>query len=280
MERPNTTDKGKVFMTCIIEKQFTWENIYPQHIIAFIYSGELVVSYGKNTLTFVAGDTILVAKNQLSRSVKIPIDGKPFKCVSMALPEEQLRKFYQNRPILETWAENISKQRPIKSHPLLTSFFASLLPYFEMQDELPDEIVTLKIQEILTIIDTADKRASTILGTFSELGKIDLEKYMEEHFMYNLPLERFAFLTGRSLTTFKSDFKKTFKNTPGKWLTEKRLNLAHHKLTTEKQRITEVYHSVGFENLSHFSYAFKKAFGYSPSSLSSKQNLTVKELKN
>ena len=34
---------------------------------------------------------------------------------------------------------------------------------------------------------------------------------MEEHYMYNLPLERFAFLTGRSLTTFKSDFKKIFK---------------------------------------------------------------------
>ena len=267
MKIPNVTDKGKVFMTCIMDKQFTWENVYPQHIVSFIYSGELTLSYGKNTLTFVAGDTILVPKNQLSRSIKTPLDGEPFKCVSMSLPEEQLRKFYLNHPILETWTENISKQRPIKSNPLLNSFFASLLPYFDMQDELPDEIVAIKIQEVLTIIDKADKRASSILGTFSDMGKIDLEKYMEEHFMYNLPLERFAFLTGRSLTTFKSDFKKTFNNTPGKWLTEKRLNLAHHKLTAEKQKITDVYHSVGFENLSHFSYAFKKAFGYSPSSI-------------
>lgn len=269
MKIPNVTDKGKVFMTCIIDKQFTWENIYPQHIVSFIYSGELSLSYGKNTLTFTAGDTILVPKNQLSRSIKTPVDGEPFKCVSISLPEEQLRKFYLNHPILETWTENISKQRPIKSHHLLESFFASLLPYFEMQDELPDAIVSIKIQEVLTIIDTVDKRASSILGTFSEHGKIDLEKYMEEHFMYNLPLEKFAFLTGRSLTTFKSDFKKTFKNTPGKWLTEKRLNLAHHKLTAEKQKVTDVYHSVGFENLSHFSFAFKKAFGYSPSTLKS-----------
>ena len=90
---------------------------------------------------------------------------------------------------------------------------------------------------------------------------------MEEHYMYNLPLEKFAFLTGRSLTTFKSDFKKTFNNTPGKWLTQKRLNLAHHKLDVEKLKTSDVYLSVGFENLSHFSFAFKKAFGYSPSSL-------------
>lgn len=267
MELPNATVKGRVFMTCTMDKIFTWENISQQHIVAFVYSGELTLSYGKTTLTFVAGDTVLVPKNQLSRSIKTPVDGEPFKCVSMLLPEEQLREFYLNRPILETWTENISKQRPIKSHPLWNSFFGSLLPYFEMQDELPDTLVSVKIREALTIIDEVDKRASAILGTFSEIGKIDLEKYMEEHFMYNLPLERFAHLTGRSLTTFKSDFKKIFKNTPGKWLTEKRLNLAHHKLTAQKQKITDVYHSVGFENLSHFSFAFKKAFGYSPSTL-------------
>ncbi|MBO6518283.1 MAG: helix-turn-helix transcriptional regulator, partial [Bacteroidia bacterium] len=49
----------------------------------------------------------------------------------------------------------------------------------------------------------------------------------------------------------------------------KRLDLAHYKLQIEKQKSTEVYLSVGFENLSHFSYAFKKAFGYTPSSLKS-----------
>jgi AraC-like DNA-binding protein len=267
MEHPNTSNLGRVFLSGTIEQQYTWESISPQHIVVYIYSGELILTYGKSTLAFTAGDTVLVPKNQLTRSLKKPAHGQPFKCVSIFLPEEELREFYLNRPVLESWRENISKQRPIKSDPLLESFFASLLPYFDMQDDLPEALVSLKIQEALTIIDTIDKRASSILGTFGEIGKIDLEKYMEEHFMYNLPLERFAFLTGRSLTTFKSDFKKIFNTTPGKWLTEKRLNLAHHKLNTEKLKTTDVYLSVGFENLSHFSFAFKKAFGYSPSSL-------------
>ncbi|WP_298512874.1 AraC family transcriptional regulator [uncultured Kordia sp.] len=267
MEFLNTTEKGKIFITCSIDQENTWEYFSPQHIVAYIYSGELIISYGKSTQTFVAGDAILVPKHQLSRTIKKPIGGKPFKCVSMILSETQLREFYLDRPILETWSEHIMKQRPIKSHSLLDSFFSSLLPYFEMQDALPEALVAIKTKEVLTIIDSIDKRASSILGTFNELGKIDLEKYMEEHFMYNLPLEKFAFLTGRSLTTFKSDFKKVFKNTPGKWLTEKRLHLAHYKLHTEKLKTTDVYLSVGFENLSHFSFAFKKAFGYSPSSL-------------
>ena len=272
MELSNATNKGRVLLTGTIDKQITWENISPQHIMVFIHSGELIISYGKITLTSVAGDTVLVPKNQLTRSIKRPAKGQPFKAVSIFLPEEQLRKFYSNRPILETWDENIMKQRPIKAHPLLESFFGSLFSYFDMQDELPDKLVALKIQEVLTIVDSVDKRASAVLGTFNEIGKIDLERYMEEHYMYNLPLERFAFLTGRSLTTFKSDFKKIFKNTPGKWLTEKRLDLAHHKLTAEKQKATDVYLSAGFENLSHFSFAFKKAFGYSPSSINRNQH--------
>lgn len=267
MELPNALDKGRVFLTCTMDEVHTWENVAPQHILAYVVSGELTMSYGRNALTFGAGDTVLVPKNQLSRSVKSPLAGAPFKCMSMLLPEEQLREFYLDRPILETWSENIAKQRPVNPHPLLDSFFGSLLPYFDMQDELPEAIVALKIREALTILDAVDKRASAILGTFNEIGKIDLEKYMEEHFMYNLPLERFAFLTGRSLTTFKSDFKKIFNNSPGKWLTEKRLHLAHSKLADEKQKVSDVYHSVGFENLSHFSFAFKKAFGYPPSSL-------------
>ena len=268
MNIPNGSNKSQVFMTCVIDEIFTWENISPQHIVAFIYSGELIISYGKKQQTFVTGDVVLVPKNQLSRSIKKPLEGKPFKCVSMILSEEQLRKFYLNRSILSSQDMDSLKYRPIKPHKLFDTFFESLLPYFEMQDELPEELIPIKTQEILTIIDTIDKRASTILGTFREIGKIDLEKYMEEHYMYNLPLEKFAFLTGRSLSTFKSDFKKLFNNTPGKWLTTKRLELAYHKLTAEKLKSSDIYLSVGFENLSHFSFAFKKAFGKSPSSIS------------
>ncbi len=260
---------GRVFLSGTVDRQYTWEHIAPQHIIVFIYSGELSMIYGKTTLQFKAGDTVLVPKNELTRVMKGPVGRQPFKAVSMLLPEEELRKFYQEKGDVENWTQPMTKERPVHSHPLLDSFFASLLSYFETQDELPSALVSLKIQEILTIIEEVDPRASAILSTFSEIGKVDLERYMKEHFMYNLPLERFAFLTGRSLTTFKADFKKIFHKTPGKWLTEERLGLAHYKLTTEKKKAKEVYLSAGFENLSHFSYAFKKAYGYSPSNLMS-----------
>jgi len=270
MRKSQEYNEGKIFLSGTVERDYTWEHISPQHIIVFIYSGKMTMFYGKATTTFKTGDTVLVPKNQLIRVFKSPVNDQPFKALSMLFPDEALREFYMNRTVLENWNENIAKERPVNAHSLLDSFFGSLSSYFETHYELPEPLVLIKIQELLTIIDEVDRRMSSILGTFSEIGKIDLKKYMEEHFMYNLPLEKFAFLTGRSLTSFKSDFKKIFGNTPGKWIMEKRLNLAYQKLTVDKMKATDVYLLAGFENLSHFSFAFKKAFGYSPRNINNK----------
>ena len=88
--------------------------------------------------------------------------------------------------------------------------------------------------------------------------------YVLKKFGTHLPLEKFGYLTGRSLTTFKRDFKKVFNATPQKWIIQKRLELAHYQLSKKKQKPTEIYLETGFENLSHFSFAFKKHFGYAP----------------
>jgi len=79
-----------------------------------------------------------------------------------------------------------------------------------------------------------------------------------------MPLDKFSYLTGRSLTTFKRDFNKIYGATPQRWLTKRRLKLAHYLLSESKQKPVEVYREAGFENLSHFSYAFRKQFGYAP----------------
>ena len=55
--------------------------------------------------------------------------------------------------------------------------------------------------------------------------------------------------------------------TPQNWLTERRLNLAHYLMAEKKVKPGDAYLEAGFENLSHFSHAFKSRFGYPPNSL-------------
>jgi AraC-like DNA-binding protein len=154
--------------------------------------------------------------------------------------------------------------RHYENHPLLESFFGSLLPYFELEEGVPPAIVSVKIEEAITILRTLDTSIDRCLANFSEPGKIDLPDFMEKNFMFNMPLQQFAYFTGRSLTTFKTDFKKAFHISPQRWLTQKRLDLAHYQLSEKNRKPADVYLEAGFENLSHFSFAFKKRFGYSP----------------
>ncbi|STC92146.1 helix-turn-helix domain-containing protein [Chryseobacterium carnipullorum] len=106
-----------------------------------------------------------------------------------------------------------------------------------------------------------------ILFDISDPYKIDLESFMQKNYHFNVKLDRFAYLTGRSLATFKRDFEKIFGTAPRKWLLEKRLKEAHYLLKTGR-RASDIYLDLGFENLSHFSFAFKKQYGLPPSMLS------------
>jgi len=49
---------------------------------------------------------------------------------------------------------------------------------------------------------------------------------MEKNYMNDLTMEEMAYYTGRSLATFKRDFKKISSLTPQKWLIRRRLEAA------------------------------------------------------
>ena len=91
---------------------------------------------------------------------------------------------------------------------------------------------------------------------------------MNRNFKFNVSVERFAYLTGRSLSAFKRDFKATFNETPNRWIVKKRLQEAYFLIDKKKKKPSEIYLDLGFEALSHFSFAFKKQFRLTPSELS------------
>jgi len=250
------------------DKFFKSDIMFDHHMLIWFISGETKIVQADATYFFKKGDIFLIPRNQLATIINYPTNGEPHKTVVMHLSENRLRNFYANLNVIAKAPDSL-KIYCFNNHPLLESCMASLIPYFEMK-ELPENIATLKITEAISILRTIDKTIDNILANFEEPGKIDLADYMEKNFMFNLPLEKFGYLTGRSLTTFKRDFRKVFNTTPQRWLTQKRLDLAHYQFVEKKKKPIDVCYEVGFVNLSHFSYAFKKRFGYTPSDLTGK----------
>jgi AraC-like DNA-binding protein len=123
----------------------------------------------------------------------------------------------------------------------------------------------LKVKEGVKLLLHAMPGLSTFLFDFSAPYKIDLERFMLSNFHFNVPVEKFAQLTGRSLASFKRDFQKIFGMAPRQWLQEKRLVEARHLIEKRNGKPSAIYLDLGFESLSHFSHSFKKRFGKAPS---------------
>jgi transcriptional regulator GlxA family with amidase domain len=98
--------------------------------------------------------------------------------------------------------------------------------------------------------------------------RVDVHRVVEENYTSPISLEDLAYLSGRSLSSFKRDFQNIYGESPAKWIREKRLSKAHQMLESSQMSVADVAFSLGFENPTHFSRIFKQKYGLSPSAVS------------
>ncbi|HWO41991.1 MAG TPA: AraC family transcriptional regulator [Candidatus Eisenbacteria bacterium] len=148
----------------------------------------------------------------------------------------------------------------------LAAYFQSMLAYFTAPTKPAETLLKLKLKELIASILLGGKNPE-LAAYFQSLlksGAPSLSQIMEANFCYNLTLEDFAKLSHRSLSAFKRDFRKYYNQSPGKWLLQKRLEYAALLLKNPALNVSQVALDCGFEDLSHFSRAFKEKFGTSP----------------
>ena len=145
-------------------------------------------------------------------------------------------------------------------------FFYSILPYFNQSSPPAEGLLELKFKELLfnIFLDPANAGLLAYANNLMHMNKIPLWQIMEVNYMFNLSIAQFARMAHRSVSAFKKEFFEYYHTTPGKWLTQKRLEHARSLLETSKKTVSEVAFNSGFENLSHFSRIFKQKYGMSP----------------
>lgn len=266
MEFTTTYITPEIKLSRYSDRLFKTDVSFEHHSLIWFISGEVRVIQANGSHVFGAGDIFLIPRNQLTTVICNPADGLPHQSVAMHLSAARLRDYYAGLDV-KPQAPGTTGVYVFSSHPLLRSCMASLIPYFDLQDPFPERIADLKLHEAISVLRLSDPAIDSVLANFDEPGKLDLPGFMETHFMFNMPLEKFGYLTGRSLSTFNRDFKKHYSTTPQRWLTARRLALAHYQISGQRRKPAEVYLEAGFEDLSHFSHAFKRQYGYPPSAL-------------
>ncbi|MET1054702.1 MAG: AraC family transcriptional regulator [Pedobacter sp.] len=265
MPAARNKDLPRLLYSCHSEKIREAESFVKEHYLIHILSGNISLKTISDTCSFAAGDTVLIKRDQLVRVNKLPAANGEFKSVSVSFDQTTLKDYSLANSIPVQPLYTGAPVTLLSANPLYTSYASSLTAY--QQEQTDQGLTALKVREALMLILYLDKEAAQFLFDFYEPSKIDLENFMNTHFRFNVGLDRFAYLTGRSLATFKRDFAKIFHTSPSKWLQQRRLKEAYHLIREKRMKPSAVYLEVGFEDLSHFSFAFKNTFGKSPASI-------------
>lgn len=155
---------------------------------------------------------------------------------------------------------------PLQVTPVAETYFHSVCAFFLEKQEPLKELLEIKFRELVLYLLSSPEN-HLVAAYFRSLccpQKQRIRELMESHFIYNMKLETFAQLSGRSLAAFKRDFQEIYHTSPGRWLMEKKLGYARHLLEVTDKNINELSFDCGFENSSHFIRNFRKHFGTTP----------------
>ena len=254
-----------ILYSCYSHKSSEGEQFVPEHIFGYIISGSSSAYIGGKKYLFKEGDFRFFRRNQLIKYTKFPPPGGEYRSISVSMDQDTLHNLSDEFDLHMKQPYKGESALFLKSSPLFKNYIDSLTPYLNNENDLSKIITSLKVKEVIMILLETNPELKDVLFDFSEPGKIDLEAYMNANYKFNVDINRFAYLTGRSLASFKRDFEKIFNTSPNRWLQQKRLNDAYYLIKEKGQKSSDVYLEVGFKDFSHFSFAFKKAYGVAPS---------------
>lgn len=191
-----------------------------------------------------------------------------FCSLMIFVPDHFISRVIQESTLFVSKCTSDNTDTVIRLHldEVLSMYFPSVLSYFAKKEQPPIHLLEIKFKELLLDLITSSQNAE-LCSYFKSLCKrsiTSLHEIMEANFRYNLKLDEFAYLSGRSLSSFKKDFINTYNCPPGKWLIKRRLEHAKFLLELTDKNINELVFEAGFENASHFIKLFRQMYGTTP----------------
>ncbi|MFI2744490.1 helix-turn-helix domain-containing protein [Zhouia sp. PK063] len=252
-----------------VSKEISPEQFIAEHTFVYIIKGIMNAYDGSKHHVLKAGDCCIARKNRLARYNKEKVNDEIEK-VFIFFDEVFLKHFQEKYQPARLELDATETVIHIKGKEHLPTYIASLLPYYH-RTVIKAPFTDVKREELLLQLLQSQPELSGLFFDYGIPQKINIEEFMNRNFKFNVNIERFAYLTGRSLSTFKRDFKKIFNEPPSQWLIKKRLEEAYFLIHKKKQKPSEIYLELGFETLQHFSFAFKKQFRMTPTELANQK---------
>ena len=261
-----TLDGGSIIDQCIVTAGERGTFFLEQHLLYVVLGGSVKLTCGRQTWTVGKNEMILLRRAQ---SVSYEKQGSEetglFESQLFAINDELLKDFLTSQQVqIPQMTEELGAQVSPMSDRLV-AYCWSLSPYFNDPSQVNPGLLRLKVMELLYNVMDCSKNIFRQMLQLRQPVKTDIHRVIEENYTSPISLDELAYLSGRSLSSFKREFQNIYGESPARWIREKRLSKAQQMLRSSSLSVADVAYSLGFENPTHFSRIFKQQYGYAPS---------------
>ncbi|WP_461629884.1 helix-turn-helix transcriptional regulator [Labilibaculum euxinus] len=228
-----------------------------ENAFVFILKGKKLIIQNNNTIEVDQHQLLLLKKGIHEMTEYIPKNGEfealviYFKNTFIKYPKDSLLGKHPQMPFVI-----------LNRDKMIDDYILHYLSYINENENNP-ALMELKINELVILLTERSVQAKVFFNTLSD-NYNDLKLLMEKTFKENHTVEQLARLSNRSVSKFKRDFMLLFKNTPAKWILQKKLDCARFQLLNSDKYISDIAFNCGFESVSHFNKAFKKNYNITP----------------
>lgn len=256
-----------VFESCVYIESKTGTLFLEDHMLLFVLNGTYTVRFGNQVHTVRKDEMVLLQKSIVIEYEKSGEDGSEnlLDYMMFFLKDEILNDFIKMANVMPAYPSVMVPISVLSVNERLIHFIESLKLMIKEPDRINPGLIKIKLLELLFDLADADDKLLFQFLQIKRKEKRHITEIIEENLFNPVSLNDLAYLSGRSLSSFKRDFQSIYNTSPLQWIRNRRLDRAKELLANSALSVTDVCYSTGFENVAHFSKVFKKRFGISPS---------------
>ncbi|MBL4710399.1 MAG: helix-turn-helix transcriptional regulator [Flavobacteriales bacterium] len=264
---------GKTLFSWVtIEELVHMPTPMPENEAAFVYTLEgSCVSYSETHELNITANQAVLAKSGNSTFKTVTYGGSNiYSAISIRFNKEVLEKVYNDTPLPFYKKSNsplTANSVKIENNELLSQFSKGLIYYFDHQELLTDELLILKLKELIVLLlQTEDApKVLEIMSNLFENKTFEFKEIVKAHIYSSLNITELAQLTKHNLSSFKKEFKRLYNNTPSNYIIDQRIEKVAKLLTVSNDSISNIAYDCEFKTLAHMSRVFKTKYRISPS---------------
>jgi AraC-like DNA-binding protein len=263
---------GKPFLQKLIVKPpFAYDfPVEERACFLYVLQGEMRFQFEDDQTDIPVNHSLLLNCLNSGKQIRNTGDISAGEVVIVTFHPEILKKIYERElPGIIQPGRSVSNQSHgrISNDFLIQKYIEGLLFYFENPALVNEEILILKLKEIILLLSQT-QQAETIQVILSQLfspAKFSFKQIIEAHLFAQINIEELAQKTNLSVSSFKREFAKLYNDTPANYIRNKKLEKAAELLLASDNRVADIAYQCGFNELANFTKSFHDKYHVSPS---------------